>query len=161
MRLPRMTTRRWMTAVAAVCLFLAVGLCLGLADRNARAARFWDVRRQRYLEDGTPIFNGAWFDSAGTVKEPYGSQFERTSKRYAALGRKYECAAAHPWLSVDAGPPEPRWQLARITPPPSMRQARKRPRAGSHASSLTRKLSIRLMPFLLHPFSPRFFSPDC
>lgn len=65
MRLPRMTTRHWMTAVAAICLILAVGVCLGrravflgLADRHARAARFWDVRRQRHLDDGTPIFIG-------------------------------------------------------------------------------------------------------
>ena len=115
MRLPRMTTRRWMMAVAGVCLILTGGVCLGrravflgLADRHARAARFWDVRRQRYLEDGTPIFNGAFFDSDGTVKKPYGREFERTSERYAALGRKYEYAAAHPWLSVEADPPGPR-----------------------------------------------------
>ncbi len=116
MRLPRMTTRRWMMAVAAICLILTVGVCLGrravflgLADRNARAARFWDVHRQRYLDDGTPVFNGAFFDSAGTVKEPYGSEFQRTSKQYAALGRQYEYAASRPWLyhavtSTDAKP---------------------------------------------------------
>lgn len=115
MRLPRMKTRRWTTAVAALCLILAGGLCLGrravflgLAARHTRAARFWDVQRQRYLEDGTPIFNGAFFDSDGTVKGPYGREFERTSNQHAALGRKYENADALPWLSVEADPPEPR-----------------------------------------------------
>ena len=112
MRVPKMTTRRWMMAVAVVSLILAGGLCLGrravflgLADRNARAAWLWDVHRQRYLEDGTPIFNGAFFDSDGFVKQSYRGKFERTGKRYAALGRKYEHAAAHPWLSVEADPP--------------------------------------------------------
>ncbi len=115
MRLPRMTTRRWMMAVATISLVLAAGLCLerravflDLADRNARAAQFWDVHRQRYLGDGTPMFNGDFFDSDGTVKPSYGGEFERSSKRYAALGRKYSYAAAHPWLTVEADPPEPR-----------------------------------------------------
>ena len=57
-----------MMAVAAICLILTGGLCpgrravlLGLDDRHEKAGRFWDVHRRRYLDDRTPIFNGAFF----------------------------------------------------------------------------------------------------
>jgi hypothetical protein len=114
MRRPRMTTRRWTMAVAIIALILAFGLCwkrraayLHLADRHARSARFWDVHRQRYLDGKIPMFNLEFFDSDDTIKEPYGREFARFSKHYAALERKYSYAAAHPWLSVEADPPEP------------------------------------------------------
>jgi hypothetical protein len=114
MRLPWMTTRRWMMAVAIIALILAVALCakrratyLHLADHNARKAQFWAVHRQRYLGDTTPMFNLEFFDSDGTIKEPYSREFARISEHHATLARKYSFAAAHPWLSVDADPPEP------------------------------------------------------
>ena len=119
MRLPRMTTRRWMAAVAIIAAVLVVGLCwkrrafyLALADDHALRARMWDVRK-RPLEE-PPFFRVEFYGTDGTMKEPYASQFAALSGYYAGLERKYRTAAARPWMPVEADAPMPQRPAATL-----------------------------------------------
>jgi hypothetical protein len=87
MRLPRMTTRRWMIAVAILAFLF------GMADRSRRFSAIAD------LYDG---------HSEASVKTPDERRRLALWNAYnRAVCRKYRRAARHPWLPVEPDPPEP------------------------------------------------------
>jgi hypothetical protein len=85
MRLPRMTTRRWMVAVAVV------GLSLGT------------YRMLRSIEDFRMhcALQMLIHDLGPDVKNP------RRGAYHAAMFRKWERASDYAWLPVEPDPPEP------------------------------------------------------
>jgi hypothetical protein len=89
MRLPRMTTRRWMIAVA----ILAVGL-------EATAALF---RRQHALRQRAAYHEKIEKLAAATQVRANAA----IRDRHARLKEKYWRAARYPWLPVGPDPPEP------------------------------------------------------
>jgi hypothetical protein len=89
MRLPRMTTRRWMIVVAILAVGLAdVGRRRHLALRQ-RAA--YHEKIERLVTDTAP-------------KLPANAAIR---DRHARLKEKYWRAARYPWLPVEPDPPEP------------------------------------------------------
>jgi hypothetical protein len=88
MQLPRMTTRRWMIAVAIVALL------------------FYMERRRRSFESLAAYH--AWPGVASTGHNP-NLRLLRISRWHWALARKYRRAAHYPWLPVetDPSPPDP------------------------------------------------------
>jgi hypothetical protein len=88
MRLTRMTTRRWMVAVAVVAIFF------GLAERSRRFSEIAD------LHDG---------QSEASVTTPEErNRLTRWNAYNRAMCRKYRRAARYPWLPVEPDPPRPR-----------------------------------------------------
>ena len=106
---PRMTTRRWMIAVAVVSLPLW-GTQMRERHRELReiAARHaLEERMNRYLLDTAPVDGNV----AGVAEERLQmirERWLRSANYYAAFARKYERAARRPWLPVppDPSPPE-------------------------------------------------------
>jgi hypothetical protein len=94
MRLPRMTTRRWMIAVAAVALACAVRVAL-----NERSRRF-----TRIAQGYDDIFIGR----SGPISILRDRKLVETIKWRLKMGRKYRRAARYPWLPVEPDPPEPK-----------------------------------------------------
>ena len=101
MRLPRMTTRRWMIAVA----ILAVGLAtvahhrgLGLRQRAA----YHETIELEAATVGELALAARWPKAAAQVRAN-----AATRDRHARLKEKYWRAARYPWLPVGADPPEP------------------------------------------------------
>jgi hypothetical protein len=137
MRLPRMTTRRWMAAVAIVAVAIGGEMMRrrsvsyrGQANRYALAeakVRTWgknsDQRTaehkkhlrkvQSFAESGGGAFRASWksfIDSATrsvTLASEEAERFHRLAAHYAALRMKYERAARYPWLPVEPDPPKP------------------------------------------------------
>jgi hypothetical protein len=117
MRLPRITTRRWMIAVAVVAAGLGA----------------WDLtrRRQRYVERASTmaekeygseitilVTSGADVnpchilipDGFNPLAAPLPADLVSLRDRFLYFQRmrtKYEYAARHPWLLVEPDPPEP------------------------------------------------------
>jgi hypothetical protein len=99
MPLPRMTTRRWMIAVAVVAVLVG-----WLFERQARFARFAAYYKEHR------------FDSIESYDKPNGLVGLRAripngiklSSWRSSLARKYNYAARHPWLLVPPDPPEPK-----------------------------------------------------
>jgi hypothetical protein len=102
MKLPRVrfTVRRMMVAVALVALCLA-------------AWSYWDRRDERFLEFAVKAMTHTTLARDYETGRPFGSLLERApvnprkAAYHAALARKYERAASHPWLPVAPDPPEP------------------------------------------------------
>ena len=109
MRLPRMTTRRWMVAVAVV------GLLLFLEHRRRSF-----VSIAAYHESKTVFIESF---SSGSFREPVGSGSQPLEIQYfapdghvmtaedlkvadwhEAMARKYRRAARYPWLPVERDP---------------------------------------------------------
>jgi hypothetical protein len=108
MRLPRMTTRRWMIAVAIVAIgFGALILVHRSRSYAALAALHADAENEcrRIVEAAegfaldAPIWRG-WVTNARRSRRllPY----------HAALRRKYDLASRRPWFAVEPDPPQPR-----------------------------------------------------
>jgi hypothetical protein len=119
MRLPRMTTRRWMAAVGVIGLVMG-GIAGGMRLR----------RRHDYF-----LFQAGYFSAMEIacqerkvifvrhIEYPYylleGTERERSRLHkaiarqdqlipyYAAMARKYRHATHHPWLPVQPDPPPP------------------------------------------------------
>lgn len=114
MRLPRMTTRRWMIAVAAVAILIQiVRLSATSYDRwqsayshqlfadtmrtNVDAIRRWIARSS---SQGAP--------SAAIAEEKAALARDQEWAEYCAgLATKYRRAARYPWLPVEPDPPPP------------------------------------------------------
>jgi hypothetical protein len=90
MRLPRMTTRRWMIVVAVV------GIALGMIERHERF-RWIAVRHRGNVPKNLPGI------------KPVGMEDKvwRLFEWHESMARKYERAARYPWLPVEPDPPEP------------------------------------------------------
>jgi hypothetical protein len=164
MRLPRMTVRRWMLAVAIVAVVVSVWrLCWSrhrrfslraaiemkeatrltrlaapakaraapeprsLANRDAAseegealelaihliqspafakglAARMLQSLAERGMAPRRDI---AIEEARARLHMRLASKYQRRAEYHAILGRKYQAAAARPWLSVEPGPPPP------------------------------------------------------
>jgi hypothetical protein len=105
MRLPRMTTWRWMVAVAVV------GLLMGAAIGGVRLKQRRDLflalgtnHAQQEAHYGREMLIRVEPDTHLVVQEyvcPGHVDY------HARLARKYERAARYPWLPVEPDPPEP------------------------------------------------------
>jgi Tfp pilus assembly protein PilE len=84
MRLPRMTIRRWMVAVALIAVLSAIGV--ELWRRSLAYSRLADLYFGRAA---------IWSDT-------------KKIERDMALSERYRRAARSPWLPVEPDPPEPR-----------------------------------------------------
>ena len=128
MRLPRMTTRRWMVAVAVVGLLMG-----GISSYRIRRrysefigrVRHHELLEAAYKEQGRHV---ADFSRSSSVimedlKDDPGSgrlkalrnsilqnaaSFSQRTEYHADMARKYRHAARYPWLPVEPDPPEPK-----------------------------------------------------
>ena len=104
MRLPRMTTRRWMVAMAIVAVIVVVRI---------KIARMKLRRLDCQLRSIAHTIGAARYDGTGVVscRGPYelpSSVYNpRRAAYHAAMSRKWADAAEHPWLPVEPDPPEP------------------------------------------------------
>ena len=104
MRLPRMTTRRLLVAVAVVALVFA-----GEATR-----RRWECLASAYRGKAgrcEHVALVALHSSALEVARGNDSEMrklKRIADHHVALARKYQHAARCPWLPVAPDPPEPK-----------------------------------------------------
>ena len=104
MRLPRMTTRQWMIAVA----ILAVG-----PDATVALFRRHLALRQRaaYHEKIEKLATATVWELALAARWPKAADQVRANAairdRHARLKEKYWRAARYPWLPVGPDPPEP------------------------------------------------------
>jgi hypothetical protein len=109
MRLSRMTTRRWMVAVAVVALSIATermrresARYRELAERHAKIERA--CRKNANL---LPLMKPSdWESLCGQMALGLSRSPER-AVYHAGLRRKYERASRYPWLPVEPDPPEP------------------------------------------------------
>jgi hypothetical protein len=104
MRLLRMTTRRWMAAVAIVAILL-FGLEMGLRSRRyARLAAYHsDVALEHF---GTQMALGAWppqlqdLSLAELARVRILCRVRASVIYHSSLTQKYERATRYPWLPV-------------------------------------------------------------
>lgn len=109
MPLPRMTTRRWMIAVAVVGLWSAV-LVLGVRRsaskwRRSMAAAYRDAERSM-LEQAQQFERAMATDPANSSQ--YANQaaiVRRAAARFRWEGERYERAARYPSFPVPSDPP--------------------------------------------------------
>ncbi len=116
MRLPRMTTRRWMVVVAISAMVIAASLWVSRALLRAQ-----EYRRLAIVH---LAFGNLCFGEAGEYR--YAADHSRASDRrdrdelqmieahqlklanyHHDMARKYEHAARYPWLPVEPDPPPP------------------------------------------------------
>jgi hypothetical protein len=92
MRVPRMTTRRWMIAAAVVAVMLAPDIAAALFRRHLALRQ-----RAAYHEEIEKLAKAAAQVRANAA----------IRDRHARLKEKYWRAARYPWLPVEPDPPEP------------------------------------------------------
>jgi hypothetical protein len=113
MRMPRMTTRRWMLGVVLLCAMLGAAL---MGVRAARARRFRRLaeyaarmeRRCREIDAMDP--NARAREADYDLDDPYLLEPEWNRKMigfWEEMKDKYSYAADHPWLGVAPDPPTP------------------------------------------------------
>jgi hypothetical protein len=113
MRVPRMTTRRWMIAVAVMAVMLAAAAALfrrrlGLRERGDYHARRGGILTDRArgfeqlalkFADREPRITAEWRAYAACEAE--------IGAWHARLKEKYRHVARYPWLPIEPDPPEP------------------------------------------------------
>jgi hypothetical protein len=101
MRLPRMTTRRWMVAVVVAGI-----LCLLEHRRRSFSslAVYHDSKTWHSMATFRGVANHVYLDANDREMTPDGV---KRSAWHAALAEKYRQAALYPWLPVEPDPPEP------------------------------------------------------
>jgi hypothetical protein len=117
MRLPRMTTMRWMVAVVLTTVLF--GVTMRSQSFQRRAARHhgdrmaWllivhdaEKRRRETHGDSGDVASGAKPSEADEERENVARLRERAAY-HAVMAEKYRHAARYPWLSVDPDPPVP------------------------------------------------------
>jgi hypothetical protein len=132
MRLPQMTTRRWMIAVAAFALVLGGVIEGGRLARRARDYQqtgeslyifAWQAWRERLeaLSLADSLNRSAAIQAASPDLQASGrnakkrAEFHQETARlsglraayYVRLAKKYEYASRHPWLPVEPDAPPP------------------------------------------------------
>jgi hypothetical protein len=110
--LPRLTTRRWMIAVAVVAIL--IGAVLEVHRRSRRFARLAAYHSNLSLEhfhtqmalgvDPLPLEP---VPPAGPGAARYLRREKALVRYHSELTAKYERAARYPWLPVTPDPPEP------------------------------------------------------
>jgi predicted nucleic acid-binding protein len=107
MRLPRMTTRRWMVAVSIVAVGLGAWILITRSRSYADLAA-WHADRENEVRRVAEAFEGGQFD-ADIWRDALA--LARRSRRliayHSALRRKYVLASRRPWLPVEPDPPKP------------------------------------------------------
>lgn len=104
MRMPRMTTRRWMAAVLAVAIALTIGIKLGRRRREYLRRAAWHAELGRY---GGDIFgDGVVLRSRPRTRPRIMTSLKRI-EHHQRLAEKYRDASVRPWLPVEPDPPEP------------------------------------------------------
>ncbi len=114
MRLPHMTTRRWIIVVAVIGLMIggAVQLerrrsdyFLSLAQSHQKEVASSKTRGEALKSrfGGTP---GMTLEEIMRLHRDYDLMMDRAD-HHTSLARKYEQAARYPWLPVGPDPPEP------------------------------------------------------
>jgi hypothetical protein len=106
MRLPQMTMRRWMLAVAAVSVLMCA----------ARTWFSWNDRRERAKYHHQAITEGFFCNNCrcAVLSEDldflamYYGHVEPRRAWHARMAKKYELAALRPWLPVEPDTPEPK-----------------------------------------------------
>jgi hypothetical protein len=106
MRLPRMTTRRWMIAVAVV------GLLMGGAVVGYRLMLWHDSFLALATDHGHTGFLYRFLREDLCLGEARAESAEqaalgRRAAYHEALAEKYRRAARYPWLPVEPDPPPP------------------------------------------------------
>jgi hypothetical protein len=107
MRLLRMTTRRWMIAVAVAAVCVGVWMLImrarsyaALAASHAEGEK--ECRRIVEASENMRFDPAVWKDWIA-----YARHSRRLFVYHAGLRRKYELASHRPWLPVEPDPPEP------------------------------------------------------
>jgi hypothetical protein len=119
MRLPRMTTRRWMIAVAVVATSVWGWeiTCRAYAYRSLAAyfqQREWIATAAVCIEAGAAQYKGCDFtipddfDPATAHLRSDHERYRRLFFHYRRMRQKYEHVARYPWLPVQPDPPEPK-----------------------------------------------------
>ena len=105
MRLPRMTTRRWMIAVAVVAIVMSGAVSLlrveRLASEYRRLYAQHSAETQRYRQEASKALG------LRNARDLY-VLASRRAAYHAHLEAKYGHAAHSPWLPVERDPPEPK-----------------------------------------------------
>ena len=101
MRLPRMTTRRWMIAIAILAILLAP-VAIELPRRRARFRALAAHYRAKEL-----IAPFRYLSITFNEWQSLQKRWPRLRPYYALMRKKYEFAERYPWLPVDSDPPEP------------------------------------------------------
>src|SRR5262245_55961526 len=105
MRVPRMTTRRWMVAVvisaALLGFFVEVNRELKLASQYRLKASMHSLLES--MSKGTE-FRGA---GASAGMYAHGTANPELAAYHAELRQKYEIAAARAWFAIEPDPPPP------------------------------------------------------
>ncbi len=114
-RLPRMTTRRWMAAIAALAcllggaiegprLWIRRGEFLGLAEKYG----YWEARYEWLLEVRQDLSHYATWQPRGPEPSPERlARMKELASYYSSMRAKYEHAARFPWLPVAPDPARP------------------------------------------------------
>ncbi len=117
MRLPRMTTRRWLVVVTVIGLMIGGGVRLEVW-LNQRRDYFLSLAQSHQNEvvsstaRGKALKSRKGWPSGKTTEEimqlhrDYDRMMDR-AEHHESLARKYEQAARYPWLPVEPDPPEP------------------------------------------------------
>ena len=107
MRLPRMTTRRWMVVVAVVGTSVGAAM-LAIRSRTYAALAALHTKSELECRRVVEAFKGRGFDGEiWSDAIAYARRCRRLVPYHAALRHKYEHAARTPWLPVEPDPPEP------------------------------------------------------
>jgi hypothetical protein len=115
MRLPRMTTRRWMIVVAVAALVVGFIRLWTLRHLYLEKAANHASFRAHVLRtpESTAYWENRWTDQRRGLPARYpwpaGPPFVPAMGEYHdAMRIKYERAARYPWLPVEPDPPEPK-----------------------------------------------------
>src|SRR5690242_12471812 len=107
MRLPRMTTRRWMILVAIVAVVIAAEQ---MRERRAAYLRLWYMHVALELKMNDQIreaVNTGSYYFGPIESKAMIDRFTAFAAYHSSLRRKYEYAAAYPWVKVPPDPPRP------------------------------------------------------
>ena len=116
MRLPRMTTRRWMVSVAVLAVGLAAAALfrrhLILRERGDYHARREGVHTAQARRIGpiAPVFADRYPGIADELRA-YAAGETEIGAWHARLKEKYRRVARFPWLAIEPDPPEPEGPL--------------------------------------------------
>lgn len=132
MRLPRMTTR-WLMAAVAIIAVLLFGVVLGRRswDLRSRAEQHAqeEMRAREYATEAEHVKVGAYYPNGAHVIYEYPnpnaaverSRYLAEAEYHAQLKRKYRRAMSRPWFAVPPDPPDPApLPPAREPPPPGL-----------------------------------------
>ena len=111
MRLPRMTTRRWMVTVVMIALLMGGRVRLKRRSDDFMVRSQDHSRRTSYYH----LYTLGVDEHLRATVEPQKRSASEDRKAHLlgviafheAMARKYEHAARYPWLPVEPDPPEP------------------------------------------------------